>query len=37
VPSVSVEPVEVVGVNDGKFALSERYAAERIAVTETAI
>jgi hypothetical protein len=37
VPFVSVEPIEVVGVNDCKFALGERYAAERIAVTEAAI
>ena len=37
VPFVFTEPIVIFGVNDGKFALCQGYAAERIAVAEAAI
>jgi len=36
-PFVNIQPVEVVGVNDGELAPGEGYAAERVAVAEAAI
>ena len=37
VPFVFAEPLVVFGINDGKHALCQGYAAERIAVAETAV
>jgi hypothetical protein len=37
VPFVLIQPVEVVGVDNGKFALSKSYSAESVAVANAAI
>ena len=36
-PFVNIQPVEVVGVNDGELAPGEGYAAEGVAVAKAAV